>query len=92
MTITPRYQYYLNSPQWGAKRLKVLRRDKFVCQKCKTQRATQVHHKTYKRIFRERLTDLMSVCAECHRKIHGIKIKSKRKVFGLKRVLARVIR
>jgi 5-methylcytosine-specific restriction endonuclease McrA len=95
MAITQNYQAYLNSDRWKAKRLKVLSRDKFKCQKCKKAQATQVHHLTYERIFNERMTDLMSVCARCHREIHGIKdkVKTKRKrlkIFG--KVLARVIR
>ncbi len=93
MAITPQYQSYLNSPKWKATRLKVLRRDKFICQRCKKARATQVHHKTYKRIFKERMGDLISICATCHRNIHGITNKPKRKkslTFG--KVLAKMIR
>ncbi len=72
MAITPKYQRYLDSSiKWKLKRLKVLRRDNHLCQECKEQTATQVHHLTYKRIFNERLSDLLSVCNDCHEAIHG---------------------
>lgn len=65
------YNRYLESPQWKALRVKVLRRDKFVCQGCGTAGATQVHHLTYKRVGREMLFDLVSVCDTCHDSIHA---------------------
>jgi predicted HNH restriction endonuclease len=42
----------------------------------------------------EPLSDLLAVCAPCHRKIHGIKDKPRkqRKISILGQVLARVIR
>jgi len=79
VTISKKYQNYLNSQKWKNKRLKVLNREKFRCERCKEARATQVHHKTYKRIHKERLSDLMAVCAPCHRAIHGIKTTRRRK-------------
>jgi 5-methylcytosine-specific restriction endonuclease McrA len=94
MAITPQYQKYLNSPKWKAKRILVLRRAKYKCEECKRRQATQIHHKTYKRIFNEPLSDLLAVCAPCHKKIHGIKDKPRkqRKISILGQVLARVIR
>jgi 5-methylcytosine-specific restriction endonuclease McrA len=92
MAITPKYQTYLNSPRWKAKRFRVFIRAKFLCEKCKRKRATQVHHKTYARIFKEPLSDLVAVCAPCHRKIHGIREKPKKRRFGkLGKVRARII-
>jgi hypothetical protein len=94
MAISPRYQAYLNSPKWKAKRILVLRRAKYKCEKCKRRQATQIHHKTYERVFNEPLSDLLAVCAPCHRQIHGIEDKPKRQKIlgGLGQILARVIR
>jgi len=93
MAITPEYQAYLNSPKWQSKRRQVLQRAKHLCERCKKAQAIQVHHKTYERIFCERLSDLQAVCGRCHMEIHGIEDKPKKlRMFGgLKRVLARVI-
>lgn len=61
---------YLKSIKWKLKRNAVLKRDNYKCQACLTQEATQVHHLTYERWRNEPLFDLISVCSECHKKIH----------------------
>lgn len=95
MAITEEYREYLNSSAWKQKRLKVLNRAKFTCERCRKNQATQIHHKTYERVFKERLGDLQALCGDCHMEVHGIKSgKKKRKAgfFGqLKRVYQRVI-
>jgi 5-methylcytosine-specific restriction endonuclease McrA len=65
-----RYNRYLASPEWQKKRDLVLRRDSFLCQGCLHNRATQVHHLHYRRLFREMLFDLTSVCERCHKQVH----------------------
>ena len=65
-----RYENYLQSPQWRQKRQIVLERDNHRCQGCGQQRATQVHHRTYHNIYREFLFELISVCDECHARLH----------------------
>lgn len=91
MAITSEYQAYLNSDKWRSKRRKVLQRAGYRCEICGKQ-ATQVHHKTYERIFCERLSDLQAVCGSCHMEIHGITDEPpKVRLFGLKRIWARVI-
>jgi hypothetical protein len=67
-----KYHDYLKSPQWKKKRRLVLERDGRICQICFVEKAVDVHHMTYVRIFKERLTDLKSVCRKCHEAIHGI--------------------
>jgi predicted HNH restriction endonuclease len=56
------------------------------------RRATQVHHKTYKNIFNEPLSDLLAVCASCHAEMHGIKEKPKKRRRLFSRILAKVIK
>lgn len=48
-----KYNAYLISPEWLAKLERVLWRDNYFCQSCLEERARQVHHKTYERIFNE---------------------------------------
>ncbi|MEJ8756808.1 hypothetical protein WG947_07380 [Pontibacter sp. H259] len=67
------YDEYLNSDKWKRKRLKVLRRDEYLCQACSTRKAVQVHHKSYRYVGDEPLFDLVSVCIECHEKIDYLK-------------------
>ena len=65
------YKKYLRSPQWAIKREKVLRRDGYKCTQCGSKRSLQVHHKTYARIYKEKLEDLVTLCKKCHKKVHG---------------------
>ncbi len=65
------WEAHMRSPAWQAIRIKVLRRDKYVCQGCGQTNASQVHHLTYKRLGREMMFDLVSVCEDCHAAIHA---------------------
>lgn len=60
------YVDYLKSEKWKRLRLEVMKRDSFLCQKCKTERACHVHHLTYERLGREKMEDLVSICLNCH--------------------------
>jgi 5-methylcytosine-specific restriction endonuclease McrA len=65
-----RYDAYLRTPAWMEKRTAVMRRDNGVCQACLAAPATQVHHLSYKHVFREPLFDLVSICDRCHDALH----------------------
>ena len=65
-----RYKEYLKTDKWQKKRLKVLERDKNLCQACLVNTATQVHHLTYQRVTDEPMFDLISICSPCHEKLH----------------------
>lgn len=67
------YNRYLRSEAWRSRRAKVLKRANGICEKCQKNRAVQVHHLTYDRVGRERLSDLQALCATCHNKTHGRK-------------------
>jgi len=64
------YNTYLNSDRWKIKRAAVLDRDKYICQGCLQNKATQVHHLSYKRVFNEPLFDLVAICDDCHELCH----------------------
>lgn len=64
------YNQYLKTPEWKAKRSKVLARAKGICEGCGVYSASQVHHLTYDRAGDEMLFDLVAVCWECHQKLH----------------------
>lgn len=65
------YSDYLNSPEWKAKRRKVIERAKGICEGCGINATEEVHHLTYARAGREMLFDLVALCVECHHAIHG---------------------
>lgn len=67
------YRQYLTTETWAKKRAERLAIDGGVCQACLVQPATEVHHLNYFNIGHEDpLTDLVSVCHPCHRKIHNL--------------------
>ncbi|MBR0879138.1 5-methylcytosine-specific restriction endonuclease McrA [Bradyrhizobium barranii subsp. barranii] len=63
------YDAYLRSEEWRAKADAVLEREHGRCQRCGDP-AREVHHRTYERIFCERLEDLQALCADCHKLEH----------------------
>jgi hypothetical protein len=64
------YSTYRKSPEWQAKRLKVLERAKGICEGCGDQPATVIHHLTYEHIYDELLFELVALCRGCHEKCH----------------------
>jgi len=76
------YHAYLRSPQWREKREAVLKRCGNKCEDCQEERrfnefvrparAVEVHHLTYERIGRERLSDLIGVCGRHHDYRHSL--------------------
>lgn len=74
-TFKTRREYYrdiyLKSDAWQRKRFVVLRRDGWRCVHCGST-ATQVHHKKYaRRIGKEPIEWLESICKPCHDRIHS---------------------
>ena len=65
------YGEYLETDAWQAKRAQVIARDKGVCQGCLSRRATQVHHLSYAHVGDELLFELISVCDQCHERLHA---------------------
>lgn len=66
------YAEYLTTKHWRILRMRVALRERFYCEKCKRRIWIdfQIHHKTYKRIGKEWLKDLMFLCVDCHKAIH----------------------
>lgn len=67
------YNDYLKSDIWREKRNAVLLRDDFKCQKCFAKDDLHVHHKTYKNFKNELLSELITLCSICHKKVHSKK-------------------
>lgn len=65
------YNAYLASPEWQARRAKVLKRCGGVCEGCGDAPATEVHHTTYEHVTEEFLFELLGLCHACHKRIHA---------------------
>jgi hypothetical protein len=64
------YSEYLLTPEWRAKREKVMARCKGVCEGCSVRPASQVHHLSYAHVGNEFLWELVGICNECHNQVH----------------------
>lgn len=74
------YNKYLKSPQWAAKRELYFKSFGKYCKACGTTRGPiQLHHLTYDRLGRERLRDLISLCAKCHQEVETLYRRAGRK-------------
>lgn len=64
------YHAYLNTEQWHRLKRQRILFDRLQCAMCGTAKNLQVHHITYERLGREELDDLITLCKECHAKVH----------------------
>ena len=72
------YSKSLNNEYWREVRRKVLLRDDFKCVQCGSKLFLEVHHSTYYvnglsivGCELEHLEKLMTLCSNCHKKIHN---------------------
>jgi hypothetical protein len=66
-----KYAAYLKSDRWRDLRARVLQRDGGLCRGCFLRPAAEVHHMTYQHCYDEFGFELISLCAECHHRIHA---------------------
>ena len=67
------YNKYLQSKEWQQLKQKLIDKRGRTCQCCGkdlTNQTVDVHHLTYKNIFREKEEDLQLVCRPCHTVLH----------------------
>jgi hypothetical protein len=65
------YDAYMGSSEWQSKRSAVLMRDRYICQGCLEEPASEVHHITYSHFGAELLFQLISLCGDCHERAHA---------------------
>lgn len=85
-----RYQYsaYIQSEAWQQVRARFFKSKlwKGCCFGCGRNVPVDLHHRTYRRLGCERLSDLIPLCRECHKLTHEIFEASDDKSKGLYRV------
>jgi len=64
------YREYLKSQHWMWMKALVLREKGRHCALCGSKYKLEVHHNNYKRLGKERLSDLVVLCHACHSKHH----------------------
>lgn len=73
------YTDYLRTDHWKNLRKQIIEKYGGECQRCHdiVGESGNVHHKTYKRLGHERLTDLTLYCNKCHKILHNKRISDK---------------
>lgn len=66
MAVFVSYSEYLTTRQWSITRLEAKERAGWKCQRCYSLGPLEVHHLTYRRVGRERPSDLVVLCETCH--------------------------
>ena len=83
--IVGTYSDYLETKHWKRFRSKFLREKKnricFICGD--TPKSIHLHHKTYKRLGNEKISDIVSLCQSCHQEIHFFLLKTTSKKVDL---------
>lgn len=64
------YAEYLRTPEWQERRARHIEHAGNACQVCNRRGSLHVHHRTYERRGRERFSDLVVLCAACHKTFH----------------------
>jgi len=75
------YQNYLKTKTWKEKQRAAIERDEGRCRMCNSDTLLNVHHRCYPKTWGEEpLSDLVTLCARCHRLFHkNHKKKTKKK-------------
>lgn len=64
------YQEYLRTDHWQGVRKNALKDADYRCQICNASTTLHVHHRTYERRGEEVPSDVIALCAECHKHFH----------------------
>ena len=65
------YNAYLRTDEWKQKRRLVILRAQGICEGCRCERASEVHHLTYDHVGEEFLFELVALCDACHKRFHA---------------------
>ena len=64
------YKEYLKTEDWKFAKNSVLVFWDHRCMICNSTKKLQVHHRTYERVGREQMNDLVPLCESCHTLFH----------------------
>ncbi len=73
--ITLPYNLYLETHHWATIRDNRKEKDNHKCTRCGATEGLHVHHRTYRRLAHEKLSDLRTLCHSCHERVHGGSLK-----------------
>jgi 5-methylcytosine-specific restriction endonuclease McrA len=62
------YREYLKSEHWQEIRKEKLKEAGYKCESCGAKESLDIHHRHYRTLGHERMSDLQALCRPCHRK------------------------
>jgi hypothetical protein len=65
-----KYNAYILSLEWQEKRKQVFDKKWYKCEACWISEFLHIHHWTYIRLYKEKLSDLFVLCGYCHMSLH----------------------
>ena len=65
------YQAYLKSKHWQDIRHKVFQEYGYRCDQCGSSKNLHIHHITYEHLGEEKISDLVPLCEDCHKRLHN---------------------
>ena len=65
-----KYKDYLKTEHWKAISKQAKENADNRCQLCNSGGELHTHHRTYDRVGKEKISDLICLCANCHKKFH----------------------
>lgn len=79
------YQKYLLSKKWKEFRERAFEFYGKECGRCGNRHRLEIHHRTYRNIYNETLSDVIVLCKHCHKSAHKIKNRNKAGKFSRSR-------
>ncbi len=69
--VVETYKQYLKTRHWKSIKQAVFESRVYECTKCGVGKNLHIHHLTYDRVGKERLSDLIYLCETCHSEVHS---------------------
>lgn len=66
------YEAYLESDEWKRRAMACYRRAGHRCELCYSRGPLHAHHRTYRRLGSEHVSDLTALCDRCHEHFHEV--------------------
>jgi hypothetical protein len=87
------YRQYLATEHWQTLKRR-FRKSKLVKNRCyccgADDKPLQIHHKTYRQIGKEKVSDLVELCGDCHQEVHVLSKSRQASQFRLTQVHKRL--
>lgn len=92
--FTEEYKRYIKSERWKRKRQQVFAHYGKRCYACRKRvRILHVHHRSYRNLTREPMSDLIPLCIKCHKEITDYHRRNRRRGIEINTaVMIKVIR